>query len=104
MTKEKFQKELIALAQKNKEFAAIPPFATLTPAQTREILNVSASSLRSGGKGTHVLSRIDVSSEGARRRSSEYNKREVYGLLMVRQAHAKKSAEQIALEILDNVA
>lgn len=105
MTKEEFQKGLIELAKKNKEFAAIGAFDTLWPREVAEILHVSLSTLRREVAGTEVLTRINVANASARRPSYHYNKREVIGLQILRHLNAvKQSAAEQALEMYDDVA
>lgn len=102
MRREEFQKGLINLAANDGDFARIDPFATLSPRQVAAVLNVPIGSLRHGRQGTDVLTRIDVSGEGARRRTYQYNKREVHGLLRLRQ-QSRPSAIELAARIYDRV-
>jgi hypothetical protein len=102
MTREQFQQALIKLAGKDKELAAIGPFETLTARQTATILNIPMDSLVKGRQGSDVLSKIDVSCHGARRRTFQYNKREVIALQRIRQ-QPKASAREIAARIYDRI-
>lgn len=102
MTREQFTKRLIELAGKDKEFAAIPPFEMLSPRQVAAILNMPIASLRRKRQGTDVLTRIDVSCHGAQRKSYQYNRREVVGLLRMRQ-QPKLSPREIANRIYDRL-
>jgi hypothetical protein len=102
MTRAEFQKALITLAGTDKEFAAIPPFEMLNPKQAAAVLNISVPSLAHRRRGTDVLTRIDVSCHGARRRTYEYNKREVIGLLRIRQ-QPKASPREVANRLYERV-
>lgn len=102
MRREDFHKSLVDLAAKHRDFALIDPFAMISPREVAAVLNVPVGSLRHGRQGTDVLTRIDVSCEGAKRKTYQYNKREVYGLLRLRQ-QPKPSAKELAARIYDRV-
>jgi hypothetical protein len=102
MTRDQFLKGLIELAKRDKEFAAIGAYEMLTPRQVSVILNVPIASLRKMRQGTEVLMRINVSCHDAKQPRYQFNKREVIGLLRIRQ-QPKPSARERAAEIYAKV-
>src|SRR5262245_5215122 len=101
MTREEFTKGLLDLARRDKEFASIDPFEMVSPRQVSILLNIPMGSLKNKRQGTEVLTRINVSSHEARRPSYQFNRREVVGLLRIRQA--KPSPQARAKEIYQSI-
>lgn len=104
MTREQLQKAIADLAKRDSTFAAIPPFAMLSPRETAALLNIPMGSLKNRRQGTDVLSRIDVSCEGAKRKTYQFNRREVVGLLIARQQKVQKAPADFALLVYHRLA